>query len=240
MILDLLKNRFAIVAHQGNSAAYAPNSPRALISAVPFADILMADITLSNDAVPMCSDRAPISTMTAEEAEDKDVVPLEVLVEWAQASDKHLILNPRTNNTLTLLKISDVARAMAAEDNISVVARTLAYTGYARAFNDKLGIVGMLKSPDLYARFYEKGGHVATLAQDEATPLNIRKAEAAAGARRHPFLILSPEAQIRDVYKACNGQTGAAGIVMKNPEAGHEALTSKASRGPAFRGFYPD
>lgn len=239
MILDLLKERFAIVAQQGNSAGYPANSPRALISAVPYADILMADVTLAKGDVLLCSHERKHALMSVEEAEDHDIVPLPILVEWAKETDKQLLLNPRTKDKFTLQSISQVAKKLRAEDIIAVVAHTLEYTRNVHAFNDKLGIVGALRGPDLYARFYSLGGHVGTLRDTETTPQNVRLVEAAKGRHRHPFLVLAPDAGIQNVYNACNGMTGASGIIMRDPETGREALQRRAST-PACAGFSPD
>ncbi len=240
MILDLLKDRFAIVAQQGYSVGYAANSPRALMSAVPFADIIMADVTLSKDDVLMCSDKRAVNKMTADDAVDHDVVPLDYLVDWAKQTDKQLLLNPRTADKFTMQAISRVARSLAAEDMISVVARTLAFTQNTHAFNDKLGIVGILKAPQLYTRFYDLGGHVGSLAYNETASMNVRLAEAAIGRHRHPFLVQAPEGGIQDVYNACNGLTGASGIIMRNPELGREAMERRAFKSQNFPSFLPD
>src|SRR5690606_8286633 len=118
--------------------------------------------------------------------------------------------------------------------------RSLAYTADARALNDRIGIVGALRQPEHYARFSALGAHVATLGRTQTTPRNVRLAEAAQGRHRHPFLVMAPEAGIRDVFNACNGLVGARGIIMNDPETGREALRRRSAPLPACAGFCPD
>lgn len=240
MILDILKDRFAIVAWRGHSAAYPANSPRALMLAVPDSDIILTDVTACNNGVLFCSRNPRIGGMSFDEVDDMDVVPLRLMMNWAQETDRHLLLNASPMNRALLQRISGDARYFGAEDRVSVVIRSLGATRYVRALNDKVGIVGMLDKPEQYADFYKAGGHVATLAHHQTTPRNVRLAEAAEGRHRHPFLVLAPKAGIQDVFNACNGLVGAKGIIMANPEIGREALRRRSAPSPVCAAFCPD
>ncbi len=240
MILDILKDRFAIVAWRGNSAAYPGNSPRALMSAVPDSDIILTDVTACKNGVLFCTKSEAISNLPFEVVDDMDIVSLRQMINWAKETDKHLLLNPRTMKRELLQRIAGDARYFGAEDRISVVARSLAATKYVQSINDKIGIVGVLDKPTQYASFYKSGGHVATLARNSTTPENVRLAECAEGRHRHPFLVLAPNAGIQDVFNAYNGLVGAGGIIMANPEMGREALERRSARPPVCAGFSPD
>ncbi len=240
MILDILKDRFAIVAWRGNSAGYPANSPRALMSAVPDSDIILTDVTACQNGVLFCSRDARIGKMSFDEVDDMDIVPLRVMMNWARDTDRHLLLNAAPMNRSQLQRLVGDARYFGMEDRVSVVTRTVGATKYVRGLNDKIGIVGMLDKPEQYADFYKAGGHVATLAHNETTPMNVRLAEAAEGRHRHPFLVLAPKAGIQDVFNAYNGLVGARGIVMADPEIGREALNRRTAPAPVCAAFSPD
>ena len=240
MILDILKDRFAIVAWRGNSAGYPANSPRALMSAVPDSDIILTDVTNCRNGALFCSRDDRISKMFFDEVDDMDVVPLRMMMNWAKETDRHLLLNAVPMKRDLLQRIVGDARYFGAEDRVSVVTRTVGATKYVRGLNDKVGIVGMLDKPEQYADFYKAGGHVATLAHNETTPKNVRLAEVAEGRHRHPFLVLAPKAGMRDVFNACNGLVGASGIIMADPETGREALRLRGAPAPVCAAFSPD
>lgn len=240
MILDILKDRFAIVAWRGNSAAYPANSPRALMMAFPDSDIILTDVTACKNGVLFCSRNERVGKMSFDEADDRDIVPLRQMMNWAQEIDRHLLLNASPMNRSLLQRIVGDARFFGVEDRVSVVTRSLGATKYVRSLNDKIGIVGMLDKPEQYADFYKAGGHVATLAQNETTPQNVRLAEAAEGRHRHPFFVLAPKAGIQDVFNACNGLVGAKGIIMANSEIGREALRRRGAPAPVCAAFSPD
>lgn len=240
MILDILKDRFAIVAWRGNSAAYPANSPRALLLAVPDSDIILTDVTPCNNGALFCSRNERVGAMSFDEAEDMDFVPLRQMMNWAQETDKHLLLSASPMKRSLLQRIVGDARFFGTEDRVSVIVRSVGAAKFLNSLHDKIGIVGMLDEPEQYAAFYKAGGHVATLAHNETTPMNVRLAEAAEGRHRHPFLVFSPKAGIQDVFNACNGLVGARGIIMANPEVGQEALRRRRAPSPACAGFTPD
>lgn len=240
MILDQLKDRFVIVARQGNSAEYEPNSARALASAFPDADIIHTDITACNNGVLFCTKDTSVGVMTREEAEDQGYISLRELMNWAKKANKDLLLEPRTNSAALVQRISGDARFFGMEDRISIVARSLRQTSIIRTQNDKIGIVGFLRKPEQYAEFYRLGGNVATLKNLTTTPLNVRLAEAAEGRHRHPFLVLAGKVDAYDVNTACNGLVGAKGIIMRNPDIGRAAMERRAAPTPACAGCAPD
>lgn len=174
MILDILKDCFAIVAWRGNSAAYPANSPRALMMAVPDSDIILTDVTACENGVLFCSNNARIGKMSFDQVEDMDVVPLRMMMNWAKETDKHLLLNASPKRRGLLQRIVGDSRFFGVEDRVSMVTRSLTFTKYARSLSDKVGIVGILDVPRQYAAFYKAGGNVGVLAHNETSPKNVR------------------------------------------------------------------
>ena len=240
MILNDLKDRFVIVARQGNSVDYAPNSMRALASAFPDADMIHATVTTLNNGVLVCSHESKANKLSLDEADDIGMVRLLDLMNWAKEHDKGLLLDPQSTDVALTQRIAGDARFFHMEDRVAVAARSLQHTKDIHDLNGNLGIVGVLRRPQQYEQFYKLGGHVATLRELETTPGNVRLAEAAEGRNRHPFWVLADEATVQGIFNACNGLTGAKGMIMRNPETGREALRQKGAKLPACAGFAPD
>lgn len=240
MILDLLKDRFAIVARHGNSAAYPANSARALMMAASDSDIILTDVTACKNGVLFCSDKNAVSKMSSDEADGMDIVSLREMIGWAKETDGHLLLNAKPMKREMLQRIASDVHDLGVEERVSVVTRSLGLTKYVHSLNDRIGIVGILNKPEQYAAFYKAGGHVATLASHETTPKNVRQAEAAEGRQRHPFLVLAPKAVMQDVFNACGALVGARGIIMDNPGLGRESLRRREAFTPGYSGFCPD
>lgn len=234
MILNEVKDRFAIVARQGDSTHFVPNSKAAFEAAIKAgADLIHADVAMCSNGALVCTRNPKVSKMTLSEAEDALNFPLHRLMAMAEESGTGLLLDPRSTNIHLTRRIAGDARFFDMEDRIAVVARSLKHTKDIRAQSDTLGIVGVLNNPEQYAEFYKRGGNVATLYRLETTPMNIRLAEAREGRLRHPFWVLAGNADVQDVFNACDGLVGAGGMILKDPAVGREAMRRKAAPLPA-------
>ena len=246
MILDDFNDRFAIVAHRGNSAHFKPNSRAAFVSALESgADLIQTDVQRCANGVLFCTGDTLVAgrlvgAMGREALQDAGVVPLYELMALAKRANKGLLLTPQSTHSSLTQRIAGDARFFNMHDRVAVVAHSLKHTKDIRAQSAALGIVGILRQPEHYAAFFKAGGNVSTLRQYTTTPANVRLAEAAQGRHRHPFWVLANDAGIRDVFNAHDGLIGASGMVMKDPAVGREALRRVGAFSPAFARSCPD
>lgn len=247
MVLDGLKDRFVIVARQGNSVQSTARSAEFFAQAIQAgADFIQTDVQMAKNGVLVCTSQDTVNgeklvgAMDVEDLKKAGVVPLYELIAQVKNTQTHLLLNPKSAGPKLAERIAGDARFFGMEDRIAVVARSIKHTKDIRAQSDKLAIVGVLDNPEHYAAFYKAGGNVATLGKLETTPGNVRLAEAAEGPKRHPFWVLGGDASHQDVFNACNGLVGAKGMIMKDPAVGREALRRRAAPLPACAGCAPD
>lgn len=248
MILDDVKDRFAIIARGGDSARFKANSREAFVSAIESgADLIQTDIQRSANGVLVCTgqtlvDGSLIGAISLDALKEAGVVPLYELMALAKKSKNNvgLLLDPKSTQISLTQRIAGDARFFNMLDRVAVVAHSLKHTKDIRAQSGELGIVGVLRKPEQYAEFYKAGGNVATLGPLQTTPGNVRLAEAGVGQNRHPFWVLAGDIDMRGVFNACNGLVGAKGMIMNDPALGREALRRRAAPLPACAGCAPD
>lgn len=173
---ERVPGRFLIIAHRGYSSGYHENSVDAFKEAIAAgSDLIEADLRESSDGVVVLS-HDDVGDETFEKLTARGIAKFSTFLEFV--GKKALLLLDLKNHGLPFLrKVFDAVRKKDMQNQVVFGVRTIDQTHELRRLDPEVVILGLLSRESYdFENFYEAGGHIGRLWQEDLDPATIEKA----------------------------------------------------------------